>query len=202
MPTTSIGAPFEIFERLKAATAHVHTQIEERMPVFRPEFDLAGYIRLLERLYGFWSPLEANLSRVRALNDPALALQSRMKSQLLEADLRILGHTTTTLPECPALPFIGTLPSALGCLYVLEGSTLGARIISRRLESHLKLREGSGAVFFNAYGDATGRRWSEFRLFVTANVTLDQSEETVNAAVQTFESLFAWLEEPFGALGR
>jgi heme oxygenase (biliverdin-IX-beta and delta-forming) len=172
------------------------------MPVFRPEFDLAGYIRLLERLYGFWSPLEANLSRVKALNDPALALQTRMKSQLLEADLRILGHTTTTLPECPALPFIGTLPSALGCLYVLEGSTLGARIISRRLESHLKLREGSGAVFFNAYGDATGRRWSEFRLFVTANVTLDQSEETVNAAVQTFESLFAWLEEPFGALGR
>ena len=82
---------------------------------------------------------------------------------------------------------------------MLEGSTLGARIISRRIESHLKLSEGSGAAFFHAYGQATGRRWSEFRLFVTANVSLEQSTEVVNAAVETFACLFAWLPEPFAA---
>jgi heme oxygenase len=189
--------PFEILERLKAATSHAHSQIEERMPVFRPEFDLAAYVRLLERYYGFWNPLETNLWLVKPLLHPMLALKTRMKSHLLETDLQTLGQTATALPRCLALPSVATFLSALGCLYVLEGSTLGARLISRRIESHLKLRADSGAAFFSAYGDATGQRWSEFRLFISANVSLQQSEETVNAALQTFESLSAWLEEPF-----
>jgi heme oxygenase len=196
MPTSSIGTSFEIFERLKSATERVHIQIEQRLRIFDPEFDLAGYIGILERFYGFWAPVEAKLLLVKELMHPALGLQTRMKSKLLEADLRILGSMATKAPYCLDLPAIDTFLSGLGCLYVLEGSTLGARIISRRIESHLQLRTDSGAAFFNGYGEAAGRRWSEFRLFVTANVSLLQSEETVNAAVQTFESLSAWVEEP------
>ena len=205
MTSNSSRGPFNIFELLKAATSGVHSQIEERMPVFCPEFNLASYVRLLERFYGFWNPLEAKLLEVKPLMHPMLALQSRMKGHLLEADLGTLSHAAldhriAELPQCTALPFTGTMPSALGCLYVLEGSTLGARIISRRIENHLKLREESGAAFFNAYGDATGRRWADFCLFVNANVSLQQSEEAVDAAVQTFESLLIWLSEPCNAL--
>ncbi len=160
------------------------------------EFDLLRYVRLLKRFYGFWAPVEAKLLLVESVMQPALALHSRMKSHLLEADLRILGHESGAVPRCIALPAIQTFPSCLGCLYVLEGSTLGACIISRRLETHLRLRQDSGAAFFNAYGEAVGQRWSEFRSFVTANVAPEQSGETVNAAVQTFERLLAWLKAP------
>ena len=191
MDNISINASLEIFQRLNVATSYWHSRVEERMPVFRPDFDLAGYVRLLEHFYGFWNPLEARLLLVKPLMHPLLALPARMKTQLLQADLRALGYATAELPQCPELPFIGTFPSALGCLYVLEGSTLGARIISRRIASHLNLLEHSGAAFFNAYGDSTGRRWSEFRLFVTANVSVEESTEVVNAAVQTFQRFFA-----------
>ena len=193
MPATSIVAPFAIFQQLKSATADIHRKTERQLPVFEPEFGLAAYIEILERFYGFWTPLEEKLLRVKPLMHPVLALQTRMKSHLLRSDLRILGVKADCLPQCANLPAIDTFPAGLGCLYVLEGSTLGARIISRRIESHLQLREDSGAAFFNAYGEATGQRWSEFQQFVTAHLSRNQSNEAVTAAVQTFESLFAWL---------
>jgi hypothetical protein len=43
---------------------------------------------------------------------------------------------------------LDTFLQGLRCLCVLEGSTLGAQIISRRLEEQLRLRAGSGASFF------------------------------------------------------
>jgi heme oxygenase len=196
MPSASAGTPFEIFERLRSATALLHMQVEQRIRIFDPDFNLASYIETLERFYGFWAPVEAKLLLIKGLMHPALGLQTRMKCNLLEADLRKLGSTATG-PYCLDLPSIDTLLSGLGCLYVLEGSTLGARIISRRIQSHLQLSADSGAAFFNAYGEAAGRRWSEFRLFVTANVPFQQSEECLNAAVETFESLSAWLKVPY-----
>jgi heme oxygenase len=119
-----------------------------------------------------------------------------MKSHLLKGDLQKLGEESEAVPRCEVLPEIQTFASGLGCLYVLEGSTLGARVISRRLESHFMLGPDSGAAFFNAYGEAVGRRWSEFRSFVTGNLSAEQAGETVKAAVETFESLLTWLKVP------
>ena len=124
-----MGATSEIFDRLKEATAQIHEQIEGRVPVFDPHFDLLRYGQLLQRFYGFWAPLESKLLLVKSLTHPELALRTRMKGHLLEADLRIMGHGRGTLPRCSALPVIRTFASGLGCLYVLEGSRRGARII-------------------------------------------------------------------------
>jgi heme oxygenase len=79
---------------------------------------------------------------------------------------------------------------------VTEGSTLGARIISRRLEEHFQLVDGSGASFFNAYGASTGQNWNAFRSFVIARVTTEDTVEIVAAAQQTFRNLFEWLGTP------
>ena len=129
--------PSTIFERLKEGTADIHRQIEERVPVFREDFNLAEYGRLVERFYGYWSPLEIKLLQVPGLNHPELDLPARMKSALLVGDLRILGRDPAASPRCSHLPAMDTFPCALGCLYVLEGSTLGARLISKRLAEHL-----------------------------------------------------------------
>jgi heme oxygenase len=98
-----------------------------------------------------------------------------------------------TLPQCADLPAIATLPSGVGCLYVLEGSTLGGQIISRRIASCLQVREESGGAFFCAYGDAVGQRWSEFKEFTNSHINHSGVQETIKAALQTFEALLAWL---------
>ena len=186
-------SPFDIFQQLKEGTAVIHQQIEERVPVFRPGFDLEDYVELLERFYGFWTPLEIQLSKVKALEHPELELASRMKSGLLINDLLILGRDPDTLPRCEILPSVNTFLSGIGCLYVLEGSTLGARLISKRIGLDLQLKDGSGGSFFNAYGESVGRRWTEFRNFVTPRVGPDGAEETVAAARQTFQCFYEWL---------
>ena len=50
----------------------------------------------------------------------------------------------------------------MGCLYVLEGATLGGVVIRRHPEQKLRLGPDNGAAFFHAYGPDTGRRWREF----------------------------------------
>jgi heme oxygenase (biliverdin-IX-beta and delta-forming) len=188
--------PCDIFERLKEGTSEIHRRIEERVPVFRDGFVRADYVRLLERFYGFWGPLEAELARLNVLRDKALDLEGRLKGALLQQDLHFLGREPANVPRCHNLPAVDTFQRALGCLYVMEGSTLGARIISRRLEEHLQFVDGSGASFFNAYGAATGRNWNAFRRFVIARVTPEDTAEIVAAARQTFQNLFEWLGKP------
>jgi heme oxygenase (biliverdin-IX-beta and delta-forming) len=186
----------DLFLRLKEETAEAHRQIEERVPVFRPGFSLDDYGRLLESFYGFWAPLETNLGLLESLKDPELDLANRFKTSLLENDLRILGRNPATARLCNALPNVDTFPRGIGCLYVLEGSTLGSRFIARQLEESLQLRESSGAAFFNAYGESVARRWLAFKSFATARVRTEEADEVVKAARMTFERFDAWLAAP------
>jgi heme oxygenase (biliverdin-IX-beta and delta-forming) len=185
---------FDIFQRLKQETAVAHQSVENYVPVFRAGFDLQEYGVLLEKFYGFWAPLEAELSQSPSLCAPELDLVGRLKSHLLEDDLRFLGRDPAGVPRCDKLPAVDSFWRGLGCLYVLEGSTLGSRFISRRLEETLQVQAGSGASFFNAYGEAVGEHWKAFKAFATARVELDQAAEVVTSACDTFQNFEAWLK--------
>ena len=185
----------DILQRLKDGTQDVHQRIHGRVPIFRPGFNVADYASLVERFYGFWSPLEISLSQLSGLAHPELELASRLKSSLLENDLMTLGREPQSVPLCQNLPVTDSFHKGLGCLYVLEGSTLGARFISAHLEKELQLDSHSGASFFSAYGDSVGLRWNAFRSFVTASVSEENSTEVVTAARTTFQCFFDWLED-------
>jgi heme oxygenase (biliverdin-IX-beta and delta-forming) len=90
-------------------------------------------------------------------------------------------------------PGLDAFLQGLGCLYVLEGSTLGSQIISRRLRDKLQLDERTGASFFNAYGRSTGARWMEFKGFVSASVKCEDADNIVEAARETFQCFYEWL---------
>lgn len=182
-----------VFDLLRKGTADLHQQIERRVSAFREGFNLEDYARLLERFFGFWAPVEEGLCKLGSLRDPDLALQSRLKSSLLRDDLLILGSDPEAVRQCEKLPQLDTFLQGLGCLYVMEGSTLGSRIISRRLEETLQLGNRSGASFFNAYGGLTGSRWMEFKGFVSASVKPEQADNVVKAARETFMCFYEWL---------
>jgi heme oxygenase (biliverdin-IX-beta and delta-forming) len=182
-----------VFDLLKEATADIHLLIEQRVPVFQEGFNLEDYTGLVEQFFGFWAPVEERLAELPELREPDLALESRFKCSLLREDLLILGRDPTTVRRCETLPRLDTFHQGLGCLYVLEGSTLGSQIISRRLKEKLQISEGSGASFFNAYGGSTGARWMEFKRFVSASVELKHADTVVDAARQTFLCFYDWL---------
>ena len=92
-----------------------------------------------------------------------LKLSERSRSALILDDLATLGWSSReveSIPLCSELPETASLDQALGCLYVLEGSTLGGSIICRAVQQ--RLGPSPGRSFFAGYGDRTGTMWNAF----------------------------------------
>jgi len=162
-----------------------------------PAFSLPDYRRLLARFYGFYVPLEARLVVWSRAEGRGIDYAERVKAPDLERDLIALGETAETiaqLPRCAALPALTTEADGLGCLYVVEGSTLGGQAITRQLQKSLGLSPESGAAFFNGYGAETGARWKAFGFRLEeAAARLEQDDSIVAGANETFRTLGDWL---------
>ena len=132
-------------DRLRIETRPAHDAIERAVDLYGRCATLEGYTDLLVRLRGFHAVFETSASPLIA--DPSL-FDPRRKLQLLDADLDYLG-VASPLPEetTPVLePWISTAEAAMGSLYVLEGSTLGGRVIARFLAERHGLGPGRGAT--------------------------------------------------------
>lgn len=179
---------------LRNATERHHHKVEAELDLLRPSLRLADYVALLERFYGFhrlWEP------HVAALLETELPdfFRPRRKLQNIEADLRHLGHGTedlSALASCHNLPPLGSVGAALGSLYVIEGSTLGGRILARHFGEHLGVRPEAGCRLFSGYEERTGQMWKAFGE-VMAIRSPAEDQDMLTAAVATFESLGEWL---------
>jgi heme oxygenase len=196
-PSPAVGADeAPILGRIKAETAGHHRRIERQFGILDPHLSLDDYRLWLERLFGFHSPLEARVDAWAS----ALAVDwdGRRKTPLLRADLSFLGlddPAIAELPLCRDLPALPDLGSVFGVLYVVEGSTLGGRIIARHLRERLAVQAGAGASFFSGYGADLDARWQAFRRRLTeAASSPDIEARMVIAARDTFDALGRWLE--------
>lgn len=178
---------------LRRATDALHRRLEGRLDLERITASRGSYRRLLEGLYGLYAPLEAALARSPVAR-PGLGLDlgRRRKTPWLERDLRALGlggGEIAALAASPAtgLPAADTVPSALGTLYVLEGATLGGRVIGRALRDALGIDAGNGGRFHHGYGDATGRRWRALLDVLEVELATGEARRAASrAAVATF----------------
>jgi len=184
----------ELLITLKKATWPLHERLERNLNLLSPSFSLVDYLRLIKAFWGYYRPFEAGLTGVPELHDWLPDISVRSKLPLLEADLQALGvngDSLDRLPVCQELPACTDLAAALGCLYVLEGSTLGGQLISRHLKRFFNLDAENGAAFFTGYGEHTGAMWQTFReLLMAAEVDEDA---LIHAACETFITLERWL---------
>jgi heme oxygenase len=179
---------------LREATKGVHERLGRALPLNNPELTLDAYRGVIEALYGFHAPLEMRLSVAAAKSDGLVPMLGREKLWRLRQDLRALGSTDErieALPRCTWVPEISTVPRAFGCLYVIEGATLGGRVVARAVREHLGLGPSTGASFFEGYGAATGTMWRSFLDCLKA--CTKSRAEVVEAAMDTFAALERWL---------
>jgi heme oxygenase len=116
----------------------------------------------------------------------------RRKLSYLERDLALLKIAPQQLPICTALPPLPAIPQALGCLYVMEGSTLGGQIITRHLKKHLNLGQFH---YYASYGEQVGPLWKSFGEMVNSSTSDPATESLViEGAIHTFKALQVWLE--------
>lgn len=184
-----------VLARLKAETRADHDAIEAALNLAGGSLTRDRYRRVLRRFHGFYRPLEAGIWALGGWTARGLDPPERAKTPLLEADLRALGEGDPgRLPVCTDLPPHGTAAQAFGCLYVLEGATLGGQVISRHVREALGVTPEAGGRFFHGYGDRTGAMWQAFRAALVAFAARETEDEIVAAAAATFRTLHRWCE--------
>src|SRR6185437_3306793 len=160
------------------------------------------YRGLLARLLGFYLPIERQLGGF-CWAEVGLNFDHRRKALWLQEDLEALQEVPgaiVDISQCRRLPAVDSLAEALGCLYVLEGATLGGQIISRGIYEALGIMPARGGKFHAAYGQRTGEMWREFRSAITdyCGHSIERREAAAAAAMETFNAFEQWLARGAG----
>jgi heme oxygenase len=191
---STYSACMNLLQELKSSTDETHRRLERELDLLSPAFSATDYRRLLERFYGFFLPLENELLCLELPYE----LDRRCKLPWLKQDLHALGASEgdlDRLPLCETLPAIHDLSTAVGALYVVEGSTLGGKVLTKHFKEKLKLSPMQGLAYFSAYQEETLEMWRRFREKTSeleATGALNQGV-TIETAGAVFETLRNWL---------
>lgn len=157
--TETVTAPLS--KRLKTETSDTHDRLDKRIMAARPFAGVANYRRFLAVQYAFHRDLEPLYA------DPVLAalvpdLATRTRLDRIGADLSDLGDKVPVADM--ASPFASRaidVPTALGWLYVAEGSNLGAAFLYKAAAA-LGLDGNRGARHLAGHPDGRAQHWREF----------------------------------------
>jgi heme oxygenase len=187
-----------ITQEIRNKTAENHIRLEQSsilLPFSKGILTRDNYILILQRFYGFFYPLESALLALPV--DTYLPdYDSRRKATSLTNDLiHLLGEDFTSPALCSHLPAVENISQAMGCLYVMEGSTLGGKMIYKRVQQQLGLDYTSGASFFYGYGTETGHKWKYFQQALTSfSSTYQTDQQIIKTANDTFARFKNWLD--------
>jgi heme oxygenase (biliverdin-IX-beta and delta-forming) len=181
-------------QQLRDATASQHASLEA-LPLSKILMDenvtltkYGFYLQCMREVIAFYNNI------VRPLIDdivPHISSCARLSS--LTGDLvyleqkQIKAGTVIPLqtPEIPGKAF------ALGIAYVIEGSTLGGRVILKHISPKLNITETQGATFFAGYGHETGIRWKQFLENLTSFAKQQECEsQIIEGAIAGFDMIF------------
>lgn len=180
--------------QLREATRAEHRALETQPQLTRlltPALTLQQYVQLLQQFASFYRGLEAYLQPGLRFLEGAESYQYYPRRLWLEQDLTQLaqGPTPTEATVPWTLPI--NLSTTVGVLYVIEGATLGGRVISGHLSQHLGLSASHGACYFNAW---QLQSWSYFRHWVSLQEADIDAGAAIAAAISVFTGLRAHLD--------
>ena len=186
---------------LKAASHEKHQRLEAVFPWARAFSSRENYGRLLRALFSLVKPadeaIDAALRRDGSVPDAA----RRRRAEWIETDLGRLGAAGTgEFPARADFSFVDSHGGAIGTLYVLEGSALGAQVLSRELQRHLGLTPETGGSYLHAYGTKTGETWQQFQAWANRELSSpDVLDSAVSASLLTFDRFSQHLTDLFDA---
>jgi len=182
-------------QRLKRETASAHQHLETQLGLLDPGLDAHRYLRVLETFYGFYVPVEIDVTRLAAAELP-LGFPLRARAELIERDLLALGVSPAdlvALPRCRDRPELSCVEDLAGCLYVLEGACLGGQVLSPLLHRRLGLAKESGAAFFAGDEEWTLPRWTVVVAWLDGLPRTGASTtKIISAATATFDAFARW----------
>ncbi|MEO6284473.1 MAG: biliverdin-producing heme oxygenase [Dyadobacter sp.] len=183
-------------KNLRQETAASHQHLEDNTlskALLSPTLALPDYQAYLTALYAVTITCEDQV--FPPISHIVPDLQDRYKSGKIIEDLSFTGLSDVQIDALPVYQFEFSSPAeALGIMYVLEGSTLGGRILYKHVHETLGLSSERGAAYFWGYGSQTGMLWKSFiSAFSEFAIENDASGQIIESAIKTFLMIDNWL---------
>ncbi|TKT76339.1 biliverdin-producing heme oxygenase [Aquamicrobium sp. LC103] len=197
--TIDIEKPLELgrAKRLKAATNDTHARLDQSIMAGKP-FDSREryglFVKVQHQFHRDIDTLYDNPALDRLLPD----LPGRRRFTLIEQDLADLGVAPLSSGQAPAFGVEADIPTALGWLYVAEGSNLGAAFLLKEA-AKLGLSENFGARHLAGAPEGRGLHWRTFTAALD-ELELDENEEKamVSGAEAAFRRVHGLVRQVFG----
>lgn len=184
--------------RLKALTHDTHDQLDKAIMAAASFDTVEGYGRFVRMQYQFHRDLHA-LYDDAALQALLPDLSSRRRLVLIAADLADLG---IGVPAAQAEPTFAPgaavdVPTALGWLYVAEGSNMGAALL-RKAAAKLGLSDHRGARHLAPAPEGPAAHWRAFTAVLNAaNLSADEEARAVAGARAAFARVGSYANAAF-----
>ena len=180
------------FKELRTRTAASHEALEAHtysQSITTPGITMDAYVRYLHIMQQVVVGIEGSLYPILA--DVVPDIEARRKDGWMQEDLFHLKASNNPFPAFSLAQQSPSVPFALGAFYVLEGSTLGGRVILKSLAPALNITAEQGARYFAGYDAATGPMWQQFlkSLARYAASAPDREEEIIAGAQSAFEDI-------------
>ena len=187
----------QFLNQLRQATSTIHEQVEA-LPLSRSLLsdevsfrDYQFYLLCMKEVMEVYDRLI--LPQIKSFLPDA---DERRKLPALMSDLQFLNEKAGFSPLIQSFskPIITSEATAMGMAYVIEGSTLGGRVILKHLQEKLDFDSLLGVSFFTGYGEKTGSKWKIFLDALTRYaIEKHQEQQIIDGAVQGFHMVYSHL---------
>jgi len=182
---------------LRNTTAPQHTKLETTAiskALLSNDVSLNDYVHYLIKMQAVIAFCEQTIFPLikHILHD----IEARRKLELIRNDLKYFGVSDPL--ENNYRPFQHNISPAfaLGYMYVVEGSTLGGRVILKHVQSKLAVDENNSGSFFAGYRSLTGSTWKNFlQVLMDYTYKAQCGDEVIEGAQHAFESIYHYFEE-------
>lgn len=181
-----------LIQELRQQTQSAHRELDHQVyPYIQRVRSNAEYARLLKAFYGYFQPLYERYDVF--LSDRLVeGYSQRRRPEWILDDLRSLGEPAGHIPLCAMTPVIDNPAHSFGSYYVLEGSTMGGSIISKKLSENLG--SDKGLRFFSSYNGECETMWNNFLNSMEVNEENQKnSSGLIDSAKETFVKFKDWL---------
>jgi len=198
MNAIDVAQPLETSraKRLKARTADAHERLDNRIMAGRPFDSRARYGLFLAVQHQFHRDIDALYSNP-VLDAVLPDLAGRRRFDLVVQDLADLGLAPPDAAAAPVFGPVADVPTALGWLYVAEGSNLGAAFLLKEA-AKLDLSEAFGARHLAGHPSGRGLHWRTFTAALDAlEMNAAEEQRVVDGAVAAFDRVYCLVEQAF-----
>jgi heme oxygenase len=185
-------------KRLKEATHATHDRLDKSIMTHKPFSSRERYSLFVKVQHQFHRDIDA-LYANPVLDGLLPDLAGRRRFELIEQDLADLGvdAPSPVAARAFAVGVDADLPTALGWLYVAEGSNLGAAFLLKAAEK-LGLSETFGARHLGAAPEGRGLHWKTFTAALDGvSLTGPEEERVVVGAHTAFARVQGLVNECF-----